>query len=173
MAAPKKKNRCAPRVFGSTMPLRGSGEGVEGLHDGAPTAVISASQPTSRGAGEGSDELDDGGSVALRARLRRPPWDSDHGGKRRSADGCAQKEESSCPSVFGSTNLETSSEGSARHQEFLSRCRQRATPLTHESKIDDVSACCGTGWCRRRVSSASTAGTTPYPRVVERSATPH
>jgi hypothetical protein len=30
------------------------------------------------------------------------------------------------------------------------------TAYARENKIDDVSACCGAGWCRRRVSSAST-----------------
>ena len=41
------------------------------------------------------------------------------------------------------------------------------TGYARENKIDDVSAVLRYGWCRPRVSSASTAGTTPYPRVVE------
>ena len=40
------------------------------------------------------------------------------------------------------------------------------TGYARENKIDDVSAVLRYG-CRRRVSSASTAGMTPYPRVVE------
>jgi hypothetical protein len=103
MTAPKKENHRAPQLFGSTVRFCGSVKGAEGLHDGALTAVIPSSQAVcGRGRGLGTKLRYGVASVLVRDPFG-PLGTPIAARERQRRLWLRPKEESLCPSVFGST----------------------------------------------------------------------